>query len=347
MPPEQIGNSMLRYFLIAVLTYSTSIHAVQDRWENTEYVWNYGIIQNCDVGMNIGPFQFFSADPVFNERVYSHISEGDIVWLKCHFLKRFYEEVFPHIKNPFVLVICDGDESFPSESALQGKINKLINSKKVKHIFAQNCDYTGPSDKVSHIPIGLDYHSIAYKSSKGACGEHMSSPRRQEAQLKDLLQNLMPTSHRLKRAFVDFQHNDSAKGPLRRDRQFGETRRTIFKRLKKTNLIDYSEKRMPRSELWRTKGEYAFSISPYGNGLDCHRTWEDLILGCIVIVKSTPLDPLYDGLPVVIVQDWSEVTEENMDRWLEEYGDAFTNPAYREKLKTDFWVKKVRNAANI
>ena len=42
--------------------------------------------------------------------------------------------------------------------------------------------------------------------------------------------------------------------------------------------------------------------------------------------KTSPLDALYEGLPVVIVNDWSEVTQENMDKWLFEYGDAFTNP---------------------
>ena len=29
------------------------------------------------------------------------------------------------------------------------------------------------------------------------------------------------------------------------------------------------------------------------------------------------LDPIYEGLPVVIVNDWSEITtEENMDKWI-------------------------------
>lgn len=101
---------------------------------------------------------------------------------------------------------------------------------------------------------------------------------------------------------------------------------------------------MPRTELWKRKGEYAFSISPHGNGLDCHRTWEDLVLGCIVIVKTSSLDPLYEGLPVVIVKDWSEVTKENLKKWLALYHDASENPAYRKKLTNAYWLRKIREA---
>ena len=101
-------------------------------------------------------------------------------------------------------------------------------------------------------------------------------------------------------------------------------------------------KQLPRNQLWRAKGEYAFSISPRGNGLDCHRTWEDLVLGCIVLLKTSSLDPLYEGLPVVIVKNWSEITEENLALWLEEYGDAFTNPSYREKLTRAYWINKIK-----
>ena len=39
----------------------------------------------------------------------------------------------------------------------------------------------------------------------------------------------------------------------------------------------------------KDRGRYAFAISPIGKGLDCHRTWESLILGQIVIVQTTLL----------------------------------------------------------
>ena len=131
-------------------------------------------------------------------------------------------------------------------------------------------------------------------------------------------------------------------GDMHRYKKCGEDRTSIFNQLRSTGLIEYGSW-MSRARLWQTKGAYAFSISPHGNGLDCHRTWEDLALGCIVIVKSSSLDVLYEGLPVVIVNDWSEVTEENMRLWLTRYADAMTNPSYRERLTTHYWYSKIKS----
>ena len=44
---------------------------------------------------------------------------------------------------------------------------------------------------------------------------------------------------------------------------------------------------MQRRFVWETTAQFAFVASPPGNGFDCHRTWEALILGCIVIVQNS------------------------------------------------------------
>jgi hypothetical protein len=58
---------------------------------------------------------------------------------------------------------------------------------------------------------------------------------------------------------------------------------------------------------------YKFWISPRGNGLDCHRTWEALYMGSIPVVRSSFMDSLYEGLPVLIVNEWTEVTKATLD----------------------------------
>jgi hypothetical protein len=74
--------------------------------------------------------------------------------------------------------------------------------------------------------------------------------------------------------------------------------------------------------------------SPRGNGEDCHRTWEALVLGCIPIVKSSPLDPLYDDLPVLIVKDWKDITEDMLKNTIE----LFSKQDFKmEKLTLDYW----------
>ena len=328
-------------FLFGFIQVCSAHNVKTSAWEVTEFVWNMGILSGCDAGIHTSLVEYFGRDHSFDESYYQKIKSGDIVWVKSDWVLQFCEKILPEVEFPFVLVISDGDESFPSDCCRGMVAKDLINSDKIIHIFAQNCDYVGSSNKVSHIPIGMDFHTIAHPG--GGWGE-VGSPLGQEADMKKIMQSFLPTHLRKKRAFVDFQHSDSLHGNYNRYLQFGEDRTAIFNRLLPTGLIDHAGW-MRRSNLWKTKGQYAFSVSPHGNGIDCHRTWEDLLLGCIVIVKTSTLDPLYEGLPVVIVKEWSEITEDNMTLWLEKYHDAFTNLSYREKLTNAYWIRKIQATA--
>ena len=67
--------------------------------------------------------------------------------------------------------------------------------------------------------------------------------------------------------------------------------------------------------LKRTK----FVICPPGRGFDTHRVYESLFFGCIPVIKTSFLDPMYKRLGGCwIVNDWNEVTEEECNRrWKE------------------------------
>ena len=312
-------------------------------WESTHYIWNFGLIQCSNKGLTKRPREYFFNDYSYHKSAYQNMNAGDIVWIRGRFLQNFCEDILPALNKPIVLLIADGDESFPSNCGKEFYIHTLLANPYIVHVFAQNNEITGNS-KVTSIPIGIDFHTIAYKGSAGGWGEK-GLPSEQELKLSSILKELKPTYLRKKRIYVDFHLSDTMHGEFKRYLQFGEDRKKIFEVLLRTNRIDYSSSFMRRSELWKKKGEYAFSVSPHGNGLDCHRTWEDLALGCIVIVKTSPLDQLYEGLPVIIVKDWSEITTENLDKWIEQYGDAFANPCYREKLTHAYWFSKIEAVA--
>ena len=81
------------------------------------------------------------------------------------------------------------------------------------------------------------------------------------------------------------------------------------------------------AQFYREMRRFRFLVSPHGAGLDSYRTWEALLAGIIPIVKSSPLDPLYRSLPVLVVRRWEEVTEELLTTtW-----DMFT-----EKMRWDY-----------
>jgi hypothetical protein len=56
----------------------------------------------------------------------------------------------------------------------------------------------------------------------------------------------------------------------------------------------------------------------------------------IVIVKTSPLDPMYEGLPVLIVQKWSDVTRELLDSFVPQTTGL-------NKLTLDYWNKCIHS----
>ncbi len=87
-------------------------------------------------------------------------------------------------------------------------------------------------------------------------------------------------------------------------------------------------------------GQHRFVLSPRGNGLDAHRTWEALMVGAIPICRSSALNPLYEQLPVLIVRDWSDVTPQLLQSFLVNY--TIRKPLYRyEKLFADYWLGQI------
>lgn len=57
-----------------------------------------------------------------------------------------------------------------------------------------------------------------------------------------------------------------------------------------------------------TLKKHKFSISPPGNGIDCHRLWESLYMKTIPICERSILTEHYAKLfPIVLVDDWNEL----------------------------------------
>ena len=85
---------------------------------------------------------------------------------------------------------------------------------------------------------------------------------------------------------------------------------------------------------------HKFCISPPGRGIDAHRTWEALMVGTIPICLSSSLDPIYAKLPVLIVKEYSMITEQFL---LEQY-DILKNKSASydfSVLYTDYWKKEI------
>jgi len=266
----------------------------------------------------------------FDPRDFERVKDGDLVWMRLIALPQFLREALPRIKARFALLTGDEDWSIPGSFAGSAA---LLDSPKLVYWFSQNLDATACHPKLQVLPIGLDFHTI---SNGPRWGHEQATPAEQEAELEALRQSMPPTEQRLLSAHADFHFNKH------KQQSFGDDRDSVQRALVGNPSVVFQAQKLKRIELWREKTRYAFVVSPHGNGLDCHRTWESLVLGNIVIVKCSSLDPLYEGLPVVIVDDWQHITHDNLKLWHATHSGAFDQPEVQEKLTNAYWILRMR-----
>lgn len=80
----------------------------------------------------------------------------------------------------------------------------------------------------------------------------------------------------------------------------------------KKNGLDMSNK-LPFGEYLEELSKSYFVVSPNGNGVDCHKTWESLYVKTIPIVtKSINID-YYREYPIIVIDDWSKFNINNFN----------------------------------
>jgi hypothetical protein len=289
--------------------------------KDCKYVCSRGILGSCDVKSMVpvsSIHQLYQYD-------WSKLTPGCSIYV-CNLAIPHFVKIFPEIKYPFVLVSGDCDECCPYEIFVtEYNFTTFIESPKIIHWFSQNLVIEHP--KMTQLPIGLDYHTMTISPMWGK----QISPIEQETQLIHIRENALPWNARKCMIYSNFHFSTSTK--------FAKDRLNAIAEIPK-ELIFYEPIQVERAKSWENQCEYTFVASPHGGGLDCHRTWEALCLGCIVIVKTSPLDKMYEGLPVWIVSDWANITQELLEYIIE----TFQEKTFQyEKLTMKYWMDLIVN----
>lgn len=91
--------------------------------------------------------------------------------------------------------------------------------------------------------------------------------------------------------------------------------RDVFKNVSRTLNV---EKRLSAKSVHKLMRKTLFVPSPAGNGLDCHRTWEALYLGCVPVVLAKEFCG-DDSWPVLVVQNWQDLAEMKQEELIKSY----------------------------
>lgn len=97
--------------------------------------------------------------------------------------------------------------------------------------------------------------------------------------------------------------------------------------------------KLPWCEYIKDLSNYKFCISPKGNGVDCHRTWECLYLGVIPIVEKSKHVSNFNDLPILFIDDYNCISIEYLNQVYEDFKLRKFN---LDKLDLCYWDKRIK-----
>ena len=293
--------------------------------EHCKYISSRGFLKACDIHSTTPRSSIWELIN-YNED-FQNKSNGTTIYICSTAMLYFFYNKLPYINYKFILVTGDTDECVPSQIMNDATITSFMNNPNLIHWYSQNCVIE--HHKMTKIPIGLDYHTRSIISDTN---NDIIVPIEQENILIAISTSVKPFWERPAQCYSNFHFVNYE------TRKFGYMRTDVIKDVP-SELVFYEPIIIDRIESWENQSKYAFVLSPHGNGLDCHRTWEALILGCIPVVRTSPIDSLYEGLPVLIVNEWHDINEELLKNTIEK----FKNKSFSyEKLTLRYWMDKIK-----
>jgi hypothetical protein len=285
----------------------------------TTFVSSRGLLRSCDA-YNQRPV---SSRPDIDSSLLQGHRAGGSIYVCSDALADFATRWLSRIDSPFTLVSGDSDLSIAPASLGQSAFEQLAGHPLLNAWYAQNARFEHP--KLHALPIGLDYHTMW--ENPGLWGLSPVSAVAQEHNLLETLARAPETSQRYLAAYCNWTH------ALER----GDRKECLGRIDQKICFLERHH--VPRAASWSRQSEFLFTVSPEGAGMDCHRTWETLLLGSIPIIKRNPLSVLFQRLPVLIVEDWAEVRRERLERHLAEIAQRKFDYS---TLFRETWMRKIR-----
>jgi hypothetical protein len=224
------------------------------------------------------------------------------IFVNGELLGEFLECIHPQIQNPYILIVHNSDCSSP------GCYRSYLDDPKILAFFTENPDGT-IHPKLHPIPIGIENRNWNKKNW-------------------EIIEEVK--SYPIQKTYLLYCNFNRHTYPSERSQVLDWFSEMPF---------TYTCPKKPYVEYVRDLVRSQFVLSPRGNGLDCIRTWETLYAGSYPIVRSSPLDPLFENLPVVIVQNWEDITEEFLKQ---KYKELSERHDYQwEKLTIDYYLKQI------
>lgn len=258
-------------------------------------------------------------DPYIDEKMYpittkcggidfntQEVRAGDTIFLRARCADIFFEQKAPSMRVPYTL-ISHGEYK---DGFMKQYASYLDDPLLIAWFTTHPCNIK--HSKLRAIPLGIPpgrSQARQFQSLKSTCEK-----LRKQKKTKLLYINFAPETHPDRGNLLNFFA----------DKDFC----TISKNI-------------PHNHYLEEMAAHKFTLSPPGYGPDCYRTWEALLVGSIPIVISSHLNDLYEGLPVLVVDSWDEVTCKNLQK---KYRDMTLQTYDLKKLYMNYWKDLILSA---
>jgi hypothetical protein len=259
----------------------------------------------------------------------NNMFDGMSIYVCSDLLIFFVNVILPKINKTFVLVSGDSDLCVPREAMSKQQFEYVTENPFLIKWFIQNTQLQY-HEKIIQLPIGLDYHTILNNPTHPwRLPNESYFPCHQEETLIELKKKSKPFDERIYKIYVNFTNSS--------DRFF--QRKDSIKNIP-IDLLIICDKFIPRTNNWKNMTDYTFILSPFGIGMDCHRTWEALCLGCIPIIRAPNFKKLFEDLPVLNVDSWSNISNELLEETIMTFKNKNSSFNY-DKLTLKYWMNKI------
>ena len=320
-----INQCYIKFHLINASIYSYSY--IKKNSINLDFIWSKGIYTRDS-------YSLLSTNCQSDERNIVQLLDSNkkVLWIRNNATNQknklrdldYLAKHISKIKENKIIVLGDGDDPIPS-SYNKETFEKILTNKFIKKIFIQNYDNSIKHRKLAHYPIGLDLHSPKYLLD-------FNYQQKINYYLETRNSSISYINNKI---YCDSHLSNSH-----------PSRKEMYEKIKKNQYIDFQSEKLNFKEIIKKYRSYRFVLSPRGNGLDCHRTWELFLLGCIVITTTSSLDTMWkeNNLPVVILKDYNELNDTHLNLrlefWLKKYKDYTQLENIIPKFKNSYWLNK-------
>lgn len=288
------------------------------RLMSQEFLTPNTIGKGCDLYFGpISEYQMDLADSaIYLERYLPYfvdcLEPGAVIFVSLDWIELFFREMYYRINVPFVFVTGGySDKHAPGNIKIGNSFSDKTTSK-IIHWYSTNCYLSPDPERFSCVPLGISDVNV-YGATAAAVMETYAANTVFAKTASFYKSPIVNASYDI---VVSFNVNSVPRlrygiwqmfcGSSLEEASSVITEPFLYTNHNNVKAICFN--RMDLSDMYQMVTESTFVLSPHGAGLDCFRTWETLLLGGYPVVVKSTLDELYRDLPVLILDEWSDLT---------------------------------------